>query len=97
MKAVTNALVLIALSSIRKLELVHQRFPLNLPTLGTVVLLIWAKQNRLIPNLKEQLDNLQTVGKFRLSLSVYENALQKVGLFSFLCGSKKNRDNFIEI
>lgn len=78
MKAVTNSLVLIALSGIRKLELVHQRFTLNLPTLGTVVLLIWAKQNRLIPNLKEQLDNLQTVGKFRLSLSVYENALQKV-------------------
>lgn len=52
MKAVTKSLVLIALSSIRKLELVHQRFTLNLPTLGTVRLLIWAKQNRLIRQIK---------------------------------------------
>ncbi|CCI18916.1 conserved hypothetical protein [Microcystis aeruginosa PCC 9807] len=78
MKAVTNSLVLIALSSIKKLELFPQLFSLNLPTLGTVRLLISAKQNRLIPNLKEQLYNWQIVGKFCLSLSVYENALQKV-------------------
>ena len=74
----TNSLVLIALSSIRKLELFPQLFSLNLPILVTVRLLISAKQNRLIPNLKEQLYNWQIVGKFCLILSVYENALQKV-------------------
>jgi predicted nucleic acid-binding protein len=52
---------------------------LNLPTLGTVGILIWAKQSGLIFNLREQLDNLQTIGKFRLSYSVYQNALKKVG------------------
>ena len=52
---------------------------LNLPILGTVGILIWAKQTGLIPNLKEQLDNLQTVGKFRLSQLVYQDALKIVG------------------
>ncbi len=52
---------------------------LNLPTLGTVSILIWAKQNGLISSLKEQLDLLQTVGKFRLSHTVYQDALKKVG------------------
>nr|WP_309242722.1 DUF3368 domain-containing protein [Limnofasciculus baicalensis] len=42
-------------------------------------MLIWAKQTGLIPNLKGQLDALQTVGKFRLSQLVYQNALKQVG------------------
>ncbi|NES25146.1 MAG: DUF3368 domain-containing protein [Symploca sp. SIO3E6] len=40
--------------------------------------LIWAKQNGLIPNLKEQLDALQIVGKFRLSTLIYQESLKKV-------------------
>lgn len=48
---------------------------LHLPMLGTVGILIWAKQNGLISSLKEQLDILQTVGKFRLSYLVYQDAL----------------------
>lgn len=52
---------------------------LNIPTLGTVGILIWARQNGLISSLKEQLDILQNIGKFRLSYSVYQNALTKVG------------------
>jgi uncharacterized protein len=50
-----------------------------LPVLGTVGILIWAKQQRLILNLQEQLDALQTVGKFRLSRQVYDEALRRVG------------------
>lgn len=52
---------------------------MNLPALGTVGILIWAKQNKLILNLKEQLDNLQSIGKFRLSSTIYQEALKKVG------------------
>lgn len=52
---------------------------MKLPVLGTVGILIWAKQNRLIPNLKEQLDALQLVGKFRLSTLIYQESLKKVG------------------
>ena len=52
---------------------------LGLPMLGTVGILIWAKQTRLIPSLKEQLDALQTQGKFRLSQLVYQDALNRVG------------------
>ena len=51
---------------------------MNLPVLGTVGILIWAKQNGLIPNLKEQLDSLQFVGKFRLSNLIYQEAIKKV-------------------
>ncbi|AFY30959.1 DUF3368 domain-containing protein [Calothrix sp. PCC 7507] len=50
-----------------------------LPVLGTVGLLIWAKQQRVILNLQEQLDALQTGGKFRLSRQVYDEALRRVG------------------
>lgn len=52
---------------------------MNLPVLGTVGILIWAKQNGLISNLKEQLDALQSVGKFRLGNLIYEESLKKVG------------------
>jgi uncharacterized protein len=52
---------------------------MNLPVLGTVGILIWAKQNGLISNLKEQLDALQSVGKFRLGNLIYHEALKIVG------------------
>lgn len=52
---------------------------LGLTVLGTVGILIWAKRIGLITNLREQLDVLQTRGKFRLSQSVYEGALRTVG------------------
>ncbi len=52
---------------------------LSFPMLGTIGVLIWAKQIGLIPTLKEQLDALQTQGKFRLSQSVYQEALSRVG------------------
>lgn len=52
---------------------------LGLAVLGTVGILIWAKRVRLIPNLREQLDALQSQGKFRLSKLVYQKALGAVG------------------
>ena len=52
---------------------------MGLPVLGTVGILIWAKQTGLIPTLKEQLDALQTQGQFRLSQFVYQQALNRVG------------------
>lgn len=52
---------------------------LDLPILGTVGILIWAKQNGLVSNLKEQLDILVTQGKFRISQRIYHTALQQVG------------------
>jgi hypothetical protein len=52
---------------------------LSLPTLGTIGILIWAKQTGLILTLKEQLDALQTQGKFRLSRLVYQEALRRIG------------------
>ena len=52
---------------------------LNLQVLGTVGLLIWAKRVGLITSLREQLNNLRTLGRFRLSQSVYEQALRAVG------------------
>lgn len=52
---------------------------MSLPVLGTIGILIWAKQNGLISNLKAQLDDLQSIGKFRLSNLIYQEALKKVG------------------
>ena len=52
---------------------------MNLPILGTLGLLIWAKRQGVIVNLQEQLDALRTVAKFRLSQQVYDEALQQVG------------------
>lgn len=52
---------------------------LNLQVLGTVGLLIWAKRVGAMASLQEQLDTLRTLGKFRLSESVYEEALRAVG------------------
>lgn len=45
----------------------------------TVGILIWAKRVGAIPSLKEQLDALQTRGRFHLGQSVYEEALRAVG------------------
>ncbi|GAB4340955.1 MAG: hypothetical protein OHK0047_32480 [Leptolyngbyaceae cyanobacterium] len=50
-----------------------------LPVIGTLGLLIWAKRQGTIPNLQEQLDALRTLGKFRLSQQVYDEALRQVG------------------
>jgi uncharacterized protein len=36
-------------------------------------------QYSLIPNLREQLDALQSIGKFRLSNLIYQEAIKKVG------------------
>lgn len=52
---------------------------MDLPILGTVGILIWAKQQGLISSLQEQLDRLINQGQFRLRQQVYRNALQKVG------------------
>jgi predicted nucleic acid-binding protein len=52
---------------------------LDLTVLGTVGILIWAKRAGLIENLRQQLNILQTTGHFRLSRTVYEQALQSVG------------------
>mgnify|MGYP006303019807 CR=1 FL=1 len=52
---------------------------MGLPILGTVGILIWAKQNGLISVLREQLDELQVRGQFRLSKLVYEESLRRVG------------------
>ncbi len=52
---------------------------LGLAVLGTVGVLIWAKRAGLIASLRDQLDVLQTQGKFRLSAAVYEKALRVVG------------------
>ena len=51
----------------------------GLSVLGTVGILIWAKRAGLITNLQEQLDMLQKEGQFRLSQSVYKEALRTVG------------------
>jgi hypothetical protein len=52
---------------------------LGLAVLGTVGILIWAKRSQLIPSLRLQLDGLQRVGKFRLSRSLYLQALKAAG------------------
>ena len=52
---------------------------MNVPSIGTLGLLIWAKRQGAIVNLQEQLDALRTVAKFRLSQQVYDEALRQVG------------------
>lgn len=52
---------------------------MSLPILGTVGILIWAKQHSLIDSLKEQLDRLIDQGGFRLSKQIYGQALRQVG------------------
>jgi uncharacterized protein len=52
---------------------------MGLRVLGTVGLLIWAKQTGRIPSLRQVLDELQNRAKFRLSQTLYEQALDAVG------------------
>ena len=52
---------------------------MRLSMLGTVGLLIWAKQQREIPLLKPELDLLMSMGKFRIGADVYQWALQAAG------------------
>jgi len=52
---------------------------LGLKVLGTVGLLTWAKRMGRVTSLREQLDTLQTQGKFHLSQSVYDEGLRVVG------------------
>jgi predicted nucleic acid-binding protein len=47
--------------------------------LGTVGILIWAKQHGLIASLKEQLDRLIDQGGFRLGQQLRDRALRQVG------------------
>jgi predicted nucleic acid-binding protein len=71
MKVISNSSVLIALSSIGRLELLRHRFPEGL--------LIWGKRQGLFPGLATELSLLRREGGFRLSKIVYEYALQQVG------------------
>lgn len=52
---------------------------LGLRPLGTIGILIWAKQSGRVSNLREVLDKLQAEGNFRMSQTLYERALREVG------------------
>lgn len=52
---------------------------LRLDSLGTIGVLIWAKQSGRVPSLRVMLDALQLQGKFRISRALYEQALREVG------------------
>jgi predicted nucleic acid-binding protein len=52
---------------------------LGLRSLGAFGILIWAKQRGRLPELKPMLDALRTQGKFRISRTLYEQALATVG------------------
>lgn len=52
---------------------------MGLKVLGTVGILLWAKQTGRLVSLREQLEALQSRGKFRLSQSLYERALREAG------------------
>ena len=52
---------------------------LGFSALGTIGILIWARQNGRLSRLDVVLDALQEVGGFRISRSLYEQALQAVG------------------
>lgn len=52
---------------------------LGLRSLGTVGILIWAKLNGKISNLQAVLDTLQAQGRFRISRTLYEQALAAGG------------------
>ena len=51
----------------------------KLSPLGTVGILIWAKENGKIDNLKDDLDRLIFDGDFRISQEIYRYAIEKVG------------------
>ena len=52
---------------------------LGLRSLGAIGILIWAKQSGRLPALRPMLDALRTQGKFRISRTLYEQALATVG------------------
>jgi hypothetical protein len=52
---------------------------MGLKVLGTVGILLWAKQTGKLLSLREQLEALQSRGKFRLSQRLYERALREAG------------------
>jgi hypothetical protein len=51
---------------------------LNLSVLGTIGILMWARQTGRILSLRQALDALQTQANFRMSAQLYERALSKV-------------------
>jgi predicted nucleic acid-binding protein len=52
---------------------------LGLRVLGTVGVLVWAKQGGKIASLRENLDKLKNMAKFRISQTLYDRALGEVG------------------
>jgi len=58
-------------------RLIAVKYQLN--PLGTVGILIWAKKNRKLNNLKNELDRLISEGDFRISQKVYQYALEIAG------------------
>ena len=49
------------------------------PVLGTVGVLLWARQRTLIPSLRDQLDALQSIGGFRLGAEIRRAVLRSAG------------------
>jgi uncharacterized protein len=52
---------------------------LGIPVMGTVGVLVVAKQSGLIPHLKPVLERLRNPGGFRLSAALFQHALTLVG------------------
>jgi predicted nucleic acid-binding protein len=48
---------------------------LGIKVLGTIGLLAWAKKSGLISSLRDEMNNLQKVGKFRISEELYSRVL----------------------
>ena len=51
----------------------------GLELLGTIGILIWAKKEGLIPNLKAKLDRLMNIAKFWVSRELYKRVLAEAG------------------
>ena len=51
----------------------------GLELLGTIGILIWAKKEGLIPNLKAELDRLMNIAKFWVSRELYKRVLAEAG------------------
>jgi predicted nucleic acid-binding protein len=49
------------------------------PVLGTVGVMLWARQKALIPSLRGQLDALQSIGGFRLGAGIRRAVLRRAG------------------
>ena len=52
---------------------------LGLRVLGTVGILVWARRVGSLASLREALDALRTQARFRISRTLYEQALSEVG------------------